>query len=109
MTWVNGGHTMRRHHGRGGGQHHKPNVFGTTRVGERGQIVIPKDAREQYNINPGDTLIVIGDEERRGLAIVKADFLESFALEILRGTGYFANKGKQDEEELPGDDDEHEE
>lgn len=98
-TCMNGVKMMRRHHGHtlGGGRQHKPNVFGTTKMGERGQIVIPKDAREQYNLNPGDTLLVIGDEEKRGLALVKADFLESFALQILRGTGYFDNKGKQGE------------
>lgn len=102
---------MGRHHGHrsGNGQHHKPNVFGTTKVGERGQIVIPKEAREQYNISPGDTLFVIGDEEKRGLAIVKADSLEGFALQILRGIGYFDNKGKQGENEVTGEDDKDEE
>ena len=37
-------------------------------VGEKGQIVIPKEAREIFGIKPGDTLIILGDEER-GLAI----------------------------------------
>lgn len=37
-------------------------------VGEKGQIVIPKQAREVFKINPGDTLIILGDE-KRGLAI----------------------------------------
>lgn len=80
-----------RHHGRRmhHGGHRKPIVFGTTKVGERGQIVIPKEAREEYDISAGDTLFVLGDEEKRGLAIVKADFLEGFALQILRGIGYF--------------------
>lgn len=102
---------MRRHHGHTSGRerNHKPNVFGTTKVGERGQIVIPKDAREQYNINPGDTLFVIGDEEKRGLAIVKADFLEGFALEILRGIGYFNNKWNTGEPGIPRENDENEE
>ena len=36
-------------------------------VGEKGQIVIPKQAREIFNISPGDTLLLLGDEER-GLA-----------------------------------------
>ena len=31
-------------------------VFGTAKVGDRGQIVIPKEARELFNIEPGDTL-----------------------------------------------------
>jgi AbrB family looped-hinge helix DNA binding protein len=40
----------------------------TVKVGERGQIVIPKEAREVFNISPGDTLILLGDKNQ-GLAI----------------------------------------
>jgi AbrB family looped-hinge helix DNA binding protein len=40
----------------------------TVKVGEKGQIVIPKEAREIFNINSGDTLILLGDEEQ-GIAI----------------------------------------
>lgn len=40
----------------------------TVKVGEKGQIVIPKEAREVFNINPGDTLILLGDEAQ-GIAI----------------------------------------
>lgn len=40
----------------------------TVTVGEKGQIVIPKQAREVFEIKPGDTLILLGDESR-GLAI----------------------------------------
>ena len=37
-------------------------IFGTVKVGERGQIIIPKEARQVFNIKAGDTLIVLGDE-----------------------------------------------
>ena len=37
----------------------------TVKVGERGQIVIPKQARQIFDIKPGDTLVVLGDEESR--------------------------------------------
>ncbi len=40
----------------------------TATVGEKGQIVIPKQAREIFDIKPGDTLILLGDE-KRGIAI----------------------------------------
>lgn len=40
----------------------------TATVGEKGQIVIPKQAREIFNIEPGDTLLILGDD-KRGLAI----------------------------------------
>ena len=49
-------------------------IFGTVKVGEKGQIVIPKDARQVFNINPGDSLVVLGDIER-GLAIMKSEVI----------------------------------
>ncbi|MGQ9723558.1 MAG: AbrB/MazE/SpoVT family DNA-binding domain-containing protein [Candidatus Jordarchaeum sp.] len=57
-------------------------IFGTVKVGERGQIVIPKEAREKFNINPGDTLIVMGDLNK-GIAIAKVEGLKGFAVKIL--------------------------
>ena len=44
-------------------------LFGTVKVGEKGQIVIPKEARDMLGVKPGDTILVLGDEER-GLAIL---------------------------------------
>ena len=43
-------------------------LFGISKVGEKGQIVIPKEARDMLGIKPGDTILVLGDEER-GIAI----------------------------------------
>jgi len=57
-------------------------IFGSVKVGERGQIVIPKEAREIFGIEPGDLLLVLGDLER-GLALVKAETLQEFARMIL--------------------------
>ena len=61
-------------------------IFGTVKVGERGQIVIPKEAREISNIHAGDTLLVLGDEEQ-GIAVVKADAMQELAVKILKGLG----------------------
>ncbi len=55
-------------------------IFGTVTLGERGQVVIPKKAREIFGLNAGDKLMVLGDEdpENGGLALVPAErFLES--------------------------------
>ena len=57
-------------------------LFGSVRVGERGQIVIPKEARDLFGIVPGDIMLVLGDVER-GIALVKADTLQEFAKRIL--------------------------
>ena len=50
----------------------KGKYMATVKVGEKGQIVIPKQARELFGIEAGDALLVLGDEEQ-GLAILKAD------------------------------------
>lgn len=55
----------------------------TAKVGEKGQIVIPKEARRIFNIQPGDTLLLLGDEAQ-GLAIVKNDVFVRFAEAILK-------------------------
>ena len=49
----------------------------TVRVGEKGQIVIPKPARELFGIQPGDTLLLLADVDR-GIAIVRPDLFEQF-------------------------------
>ncbi len=50
----------------------------TVTVGEKGQIVIPKKAREVFQIQPGDTLVILGDEDR-GLAIPPKSAFASFS------------------------------
>lgn len=50
-------------------------IFGTAKINDRGQIVIPKKARELFGINNGDALVVLGDEAE-GIAIIKADLFE---------------------------------
>ena len=51
-------------------------IFGAVRVGERGQIVLPKEARDVFQIKPGDRLVVLGDEaqEHPGIALMKEEF-----------------------------------
>lgn len=56
-------------------------VFGTAKVGDRGQIVIPKEARELFNIRPGDTLLILG-EENKGLIISRPELLKDLADQI---------------------------
>lgn len=58
-------------------------IFGTVKVGERGQIIIPKEARQVFNIKAGDTLIVLGDE-KWGIAVTKSDVLEKHAIDVFK-------------------------
>lgn len=66
-------------------------IFGTVKVGERGQIVIPKNARDLFKIKPGDLLLIVGDIDK-GIGIVKEDTMKKFALKILESFGGIKNK-----------------
>ena len=57
-------------------------VFGLVKVGAKGQIVIPKKARDVFNIKPGDSLMLVGDEAS-GLAITTSDDLTKLFREIM--------------------------
>ena len=52
-------------------------VFGVVQMGDRGQLVIPKRARELFNLNRGDTLVVLGDTNpgTAGIALVPAQMI----------------------------------
>ena len=58
-------------------------IFGVVKVGERGQIVIPKEAREQYDIKAGDSLMVLGDQ--RGIAMLKTEVFQSIINQAMGG------------------------
>jgi AbrB family looped-hinge helix DNA binding protein len=59
------------------------NIFyGTVKVGERGQIVIPKKTRELYDIKPGDSLMIYSDNDRV-FKIVKEDLVRNIAIKML--------------------------
>ncbi len=49
----------------------------TAKIGDKGQLVIPKEAREEFGIHPGDTVLLLGDLER-GIAIVNNDDMLKF-------------------------------
>lgn len=71
----------------------KGKYMATVKVGEKGQIVIPKGARELFGIEPGDTLLLMADV-KQGIAIVQNDAYMKFvdarvqrAAGASRGTG----------------------
>jgi len=66
-------------------------LMSSVKVGEKGQIVIPKEVREMFNIEPGDMLLLLADKER-GIAIVDNDGL----LDMARNIAGFA--GEKEEE-----------
>lgn len=58
-------------------------VFGIVTIGDKGQIVIPKRARDVFNLKPGSQLLVLGDK-KRGIALVEASELQNFASQVLK-------------------------
>ena len=65
----------------------KDKFVGIAKVGEKGQIVIPKEAREMFDIKSGDSIIVLCDKEK-GIALLKANAIEDLSDKV------FPNGGK---------------
>ena len=60
----------------------KNKYIGICKVGEKGQIVIPKEIRNMFDIKPGDSIIVLSDKEK-GIALLKADAIENLTDKVL--------------------------
>ena len=58
-------------------------IFGVAKIGDKGQIVIPKDARNLYNMQPGDTLMVLGDQN--GIALLKTEVFQDVLNQVMGG------------------------
>jgi AbrB family looped-hinge helix DNA binding protein len=58
-------------------------IFGVVKVGDKGQIVIPRDTRKVYDIKPGDALLLLGDQ--RGMALVKTEIFQSAIDQVMEG------------------------
>ena len=58
-------------------------IFGVVKVGDKGQIVIPRDARKLYDIKPGDALLVLGD--KKGMALLKTEVFQAVIDQAMEG------------------------
>ena len=65
------------------GEYNENHFFGKVKMGERGQIVIPKEARDKFNIKPGDSLVIFGRDKNEKLIILKEKLMRNYALKIL--------------------------
>lgn len=74
-------------------------IFGTVTVGERGQIVIPKKARDVFKIKPGDSLIILGDESQGGIALLKTEHFLHNIEPLMEAIRYGEKPGGKKKEE----------
>ena len=62
----------------------KDKFVGVAKVGEKGQIVIPKEARDMFDISPGDSVVILCDRNK-GIAIIKSDVIEDSFNKMMPG------------------------
>jgi AbrB family looped-hinge helix DNA binding protein len=74
--------------------------MGSVKVGSKGQIVIPKEIREIFDINPGDCLFIMADK-KRGIAMNKQSIMEKIANAIF-ATGKDPTSPHDSEDDLKG-------
>ncbi|MDF2558408.1 MAG: AbrB family DNA-binding protein [Bacillales bacterium] len=70
---------------------HHGKMYGTTSIGERGQVVIPSDAREELGIEAGDKFVVFGSPNKGSVLLIKSEKFDQLAT-------LFLNKSKEFEE-----------
>lgn len=58
-------------------------IFGVVKMSEKGQIVIPRDARKVYDLKAGDALLLLGDES--GMALIKTEIFNEFIGQTMEG------------------------
>ena len=58
-------------------------MFGVVKLGDKRQIVIPRNARKIYDIKPGDTLMMLGDD--KGIALLKTDIFQGIIDQAMEG------------------------
>jgi AbrB family looped-hinge helix DNA binding protein len=64
---------------------HDLEVYGSVKVGERGQIVIPSDARKKLGIDKGDLLLVISTPSKDGIALIRAELVKEMIHKMSTG------------------------
>jgi len=75
-----------------------PKFYGTVVVGERGQIVIPAEARRDMEIAPGEKLIILGGFQGNGLMIIKTKSVLQLMNKAMEHMSLFERMIKEDDE-----------
>jgi AbrB family looped-hinge helix DNA binding protein len=78
----------------------RPDFFGITTVGERGQIVVPKDAREALHLEAGDKLVVMPNPRGNGILLMREEAIRELAQRMNERADFVHERSKQLEEKL---------
>jgi AbrB family looped-hinge helix DNA binding protein len=73
-------------------------IYGTAKVGERGQIVIPAEARKEFGIRAGDILLVVRGVGRQGIVLVKAETVRELVAKVMAGLAQEREEAGQSQE-----------
>ena len=74
----------------------KDNFYGAATVGERGQIVIPAEARKKFGIETGDKILIMGAPHEKGLMLVKIDAMREFMTTLLSDLQHLESEMQKD-------------
>ena len=77
-----------------------PDFFSITTIGERGQVVIPKDARAALNLGAGDKLIVLPSKHGNGILLMKEENIKHLAQQLSERADHISQKSKKLQEKL---------
>jgi AbrB family looped-hinge helix DNA binding protein len=78
----------------------RPDFFNITTIGERGQVVIPKDARQALNLAAGDKLVVLPSRRGNGILLMKEENIKQLAQQLSERADHISQKSKRLKEKL---------
>ncbi|MBE0429039.1 MAG: AbrB/MazE/SpoVT family DNA-binding domain-containing protein [Thermoleophilia bacterium] len=78
-------------------QEHGPEFYGSATVGERGQIVIPADARQKLDINPGDKLLIFSGMHGNSLNVMKSEQVAKFVSRTMQKLSRIGEIAREEE------------
>lgn len=78
----------------------RPDFFSITTISERGQVVIPKDAREALSLSAGDKLVVLPSRRGNGILLMKEENIRQLALHMSEKADHINEKSKKLQEKL---------
>lgn len=78
----------------------RPDFFNITTIGERGQVVIPKEARDALELSAGDKLVVLPSRRGNGVLLMKEEDIREIALKMSEKADHIIKKSKKLQEKL---------